>query len=143
MDRKFLRPVLIGVLGAVLLTLIVSAVYSLVVYTSRSVTIGWEHDMLCEDGYAMEGVSFEVYLAGVDKISPLLLGTATGNEYKLVVPEGRWVFGVTAVRMDGTQEVSRSEMSWSDDPSRTVSGEQLFLEYYRKPKPATGLRVSW
>jgi len=108
--------------------------------TANQVTLAWEPVTTCLDGSPFpEGdkISYEVFiiLEGDQKPSGMVLciettKTETTLSFDL---EGRFFVGVRAVRLRAGQPVSRSIVSWSDNPDIMMDGLTQGVIFFRQP----------
>lgn len=117
--------------------------------TANQVTVSWD---LNDTSDLVEGerLRYEVFLTNAvtdkDKTNPASVGMTETNQLQITLAtKGKYRAGVCAVLEvlgdDGVtwEEVARSEISWSDDPTVTKDGEIFGVRFYPSPNKPSGL----
>lgn len=131
--NSFLLAALVALILAILIG---SSAHALDWHTANQVTFAWEVNATAE----VQGeLTYEVFQAAPGRADPVSLGTTDAPSMVVTLTEeGQFVLGVQTIRTVDGQEVSRSPVSWSDDPAQAAA--PFGVMYYRAPRP-TGLRL--
>jgi hypothetical protein len=136
MFKKLFITISLGIL------LTAGAALAVTWHPNSSQTVAWDAVTTNVDGTSIppEEMSYVVYISDAlfdpDHLDPIEQGTTTDTQYLLVfTEEGRYFFGVKAVRITDGDVVGESEIVWSSAPEYDFG-----LEYYWGPADPTGLR---
>lgn len=107
----------------------------------NQVEVGWDAVTQTVDGAEITtgSVEYDVRAAGIDRSSPQVLWRGPETAATVTLPaEGKFLLGVKAYRVVDGEDVSESEISWSDDASVVKAGLPFGVIHYRPLAPATG-----
>lgn len=132
-----MKKIIIGFLGVFALA---GPAYADEWQTASQDTIAWDAVVKTVNSTPITVDHYNVYIRAEGGTTPILKGQATGLE-KVVQfdQEGRWRFGVAAVRVlpDGTE--LEGEVAWSDNPAVCEDGVTFGTVYYEFPGVVGGM----
>jgi hypothetical protein len=114
-------------------------------YTANQKTFSWEAVTKLEDGSPIPSGSTIKYQPYI-KLSTATEGTAYQGEITELsktitfTVEGAYYLGVKTIRYVGTEKVSESAISWSNDPLVCFGGVPFGVNYYQSPKKPMNLK---
>ena len=118
-------------------------------HNTNQATVAW--DAVTYDITTGERIMYRTYLANAnsdpEKLNPALLGDTPELLYTITLTsKGSYFFGcrslVQVLGHDGVtwEDVSESEIGWSDDPTYAQAGETFGLRFYPAPPVPGGQR---
>jgi hypothetical protein len=125
---------------------IVASSFAATWHTATEQTVAWDAVTTTEDGTVIPSaeITYEVFIRKQGSTEEISLGRTGETSHTLSLPsEGRWFFGVRAIRtvvvdpeLGTTEEVSESRIVWSSEPAY-----DLGIQFWNKPSETTGLRI--
>ena len=120
--------------------------------TANQITCSWDANDTSDIDAATERLVYEVFLTNAvtdpGKTNPTSVGVTAETSLQITLAnKGKYRAGVCAVLQalaeDGVtwEEVARSEVSWSDDPTVTLNGEIFGIRFYPAPQKPAGLNA--
>jgi hypothetical protein len=88
-------------------------------------------------------IEYQVFQGKLDKsdIKPLWRGPETHTVLSLA-QEGRLLLGIKSILVVDGQDVSESEIAWTDDPEIVYQGQIFGIIYFLPPKRVSGFQGS-
>ena len=134
-------------LFAIIATLLICGVAQAESYIADQKTVAWNPVTTNADGVALpEGadVRYRVYImnSATSEISEATTDPIVETQYTITfIAEGKFYFGIKAIRYIGGADSIESDIAWSNDPARCIGGEPIDVSHYIAPSMVTGLMV--
>lgn len=112
--------------------------------TANQATVAWDAVTTNEDGNVVppEEISYKVYARSKPLLEPVFVGSTQEASYTFTFDqEAVWIVGAQTVRTIDGQVVGESDISWSDNPERTASGEPIYIMYFKSPASPLKIKV--
>ncbi|MGD9212813.1 MAG: hypothetical protein PVI90_18660 [Desulfobacteraceae bacterium] len=146
MSKPLKITLIIGIVANVVLWSLV--VFGQIWVATNQKIVGWDAVTTNIEGDpipADNSIEYVAYLANAitdpDKTNPAEIATINETQYIVTLTsEGKYFFGVKAVRKDANGEiVGESEIAWSDDARYAAAGQTFGLQHFLPPAAPTGL----
>ena len=116
-------------------------------HIANQATLGWDAVTLKSDGTPLpetDVIEYVGYLSNAltdpDKTNPVEVFRTTNLESTVTLGvEGRFYFGVKAVRIVDGSPVGESTIAWSDVPENVKEGDTFGLQYFLPPAKPGGI----
>ena len=108
-------------------------------HTANQITVAWDAVMTSIEGTTIptEQVSYEVFVYEEGTTLEMSMGTVADTTFTLTLPhEGKWYWGVKAIRTVGGVIVGESRTVWSIEPAYDHG-----IQYWAAPNEPAGLQT--
>jgi hypothetical protein len=114
-------------------------------YPANEKTVAWDAVTTLESGDTIPAdnvVRYEIYIKNADGTN--IVAVSSTIQTSCTIPfsdEGKFFWGVKAIREVNGENVSESVINWSDNPDVCFNNEAHGIINYSKPGAPNGLRV--
>lgn len=145
---KKMRLGLLGLMPIITAVILLLALPALAVDTWKpcnQLTISWGPVRTLSDGSALpEGqtIAYKLYARADGDAPAVALSTVTAPPATITFStEGKYILGVSTVRMAGQEVLSESVIVWSDDPAACADSKTFGAQYYLPPVTVGNLKL--